>query len=138
MGEKRKAERPSPGLAATLSHPMGEGLGVRALLRVGSWPQFACTSRWKLPRKLLEGGPGSRQLAQGTCDRQDVPGGIKEGTPIEAGQAHAGELLILCSPPNDAAQVGDILQDVFERMDELDLSLRGSGDAAHIRGAAPR
>src|SRR5262245_23598605 len=40
---------PSPGLAATLSHPMGEGLGVRALLRVGSWPQFACMSRWKVP-----------------------------------------------------------------------------------------
>jgi len=25
--------RPSPGLAATLSHPMGEGLGVRALFQ---------------------------------------------------------------------------------------------------------
>src|SRR5215813_7222454 len=48
---KRKAETPSPacaaeaasarrrpGLAATLSHPMGEGLGVRALLRVGHGP----------------------------------------------------------------------------------------------------
>src|SRR5262245_28565943 len=40
---------PSPGLAATLSHPMGEGLGVRALLRVGPWPQFACMSRWNYP-----------------------------------------------------------------------------------------
>src|SRR5262249_36023992 len=40
------------GLAATLSHPMGEGLGVRGLLRVGSWPQFACMSRWKLPMNL--------------------------------------------------------------------------------------
>src|SRR5262249_50676333 len=43
---KRKAEsgKPSPGLAATLSHRMGEGLGVRALLRVGSWPQSASTT----------------------------------------------------------------------------------------------
>jgi len=41
---KRKAEsgKPSPGLAATLSHRMGEGLEVRALLRVASSPQLAC------------------------------------------------------------------------------------------------
>jgi len=30
---------------------MGEGLG--GLLRVGSWPQFACISRWKLPMSPL-------------------------------------------------------------------------------------
>src|SRR5262245_56312335 len=39
---------PSPGLAATLSHPMGEGLGVRALLRAGSRPRPQ-NSRWSLP-----------------------------------------------------------------------------------------
>jgi hypothetical protein len=38
--------------AATLSHRIGEGLGVRVLLSVGSWPQFACISRWKLPINL--------------------------------------------------------------------------------------
>ena len=58
----RLSNRPSPGLAATLSHPtlatpeasprrVGEGLGVRALLRVGSWPQFACK---ELPNRKSE------------------------------------------------------------------------------------
>ena len=34
--------------AATLSHRMGEGLGVRALLSASLWSQFACIRRLKL------------------------------------------------------------------------------------------
>ena len=43
--------RPSPSLAATLSHPMGEGLGVRALHHGGSWAHHACPGTCSLPRK---------------------------------------------------------------------------------------
>jgi len=48
--------RPSPGLAATLSHRMGEGLGVRALFQ---WKFMApmrlhLMCRWMLPMKRTE------------------------------------------------------------------------------------
>ena len=66
MGEKRKAEMPSPGLAATLSHPtlatpeasprrVGEGLGVRGSFGCRFMAQFACISRCKLPMNLPSG-----------------------------------------------------------------------------------
>src|SRR6185436_3828595 len=51
---KLPMNRPSPGLAATLSHRMGEGLGVRALFQ---WKFMApmrvhMMCRWKLPMNL--------------------------------------------------------------------------------------
>ena len=54
---KLPMNRPSPGLAATLSHRMGEGLGVRALFQ---WKFMApmrlhLMCRWMLPMNLTFG-----------------------------------------------------------------------------------
>ena len=43
---------PSPGLPATLSHRMGEGLGVRAPL-IGSWFQSMCERKTRLSMNRL-------------------------------------------------------------------------------------
>src|SRR5215813_6635135 len=84
---KRKAETPSPGLAATLSHRMGEGLGVRALLRAGSRPQFACMSRWKLPMNQPVLGKKIRALRRGSGVPRYPP------TPYGLRQASLGSYL---------------------------------------------
>ena len=44
---------PSPGLPATLSHRMGEGLGVRAPL-IGSWFQSMCERKTRLSMNRMK------------------------------------------------------------------------------------
>src|SRR5262249_32671006 len=60
---KRKAETPSPGLAATLSHRMGEGLGEAGSFACRFMAPIRVHSRWKLSMNLRHSNFGIRHSA---------------------------------------------------------------------------